>query len=152
MLKVYVGALLQIVHHQPSHSPPHSDAVVGASVFGVYLGGVGEIHALEGGAVAGDVLGVVDSDDGLGAVDSVVVAGLDPRRVKVRVYLSEVGQVLVQQFLPFHPGHWVIGGQVVGQIDDVLAAVVFWADEVGVLDNSDEWDGAVSDVEPVDMR
>ena len=98
------------------------------------------------------MLGVVDPDDGLGAVDSVVVAGLDPRWVEVRVYLSEVGQVLVQQFLLFHPVHWVIGGQVVGQIDDVLAAVVFRADEVGVLDDSDEWDGAVGDVEPVDMR
>ena len=50
----------------------HADGVVDASAFGEDLGGVGEVEAVDRGAVGRDALAVVASDDGLGAVDAVV--------------------------------------------------------------------------------
>ena len=77
-LRVDVGVLFQIVHHQPSHSPSHSDAVVGASVLRVYLGGIGQVQALDRRMVVRHTLGIVGANYGLGRINLMVIAGLNP--------------------------------------------------------------------------
>ena len=49
-----------------------------------------------------------------------MVAGLDPRQVEVRVDLAEVGQVLIQHFQSVYSVRWIAGGQATGQFDGML--------------------------------
>ena len=55
-----------------------------------------------------------------------------------------------ERFLRVHLEDGVVGGDVVGEVDDVIAAVALRSDEVGVLDAGDEGE-VVGDGEPVDI-
>ena len=62
-----------------------SDTVVGPPVFGVYLGCVGKVEALDGGAKVGYALAVVNSNDWLGGVHLMVIILLNPGWVEAGV-------------------------------------------------------------------
>ena len=67
------------------------------------------------------------------------------------IYLAKVGQVLLKELLTVHLVKGVAGGQIVGQVHDMVSTVVLRADKVGLLDHAHEGDGAVGHVEPVDV-
>ena len=112
-----------VFQDHPRHLTSHSHRVVGAPVFGVNLGRVGQVQVVYGCAVVGDAPAVVDADYGLGRVHFVVVVIQDPRPVEIGVDLLEVGNEILQQLLPALLIKLALWVGVVGEVDDVPASV-----------------------------
>ena len=99
--------------------------------------------------MVGDASAVVHADDGLGAVHPVVVVFHDPVGGEVGVELAEVGDEVGQQFGGFLAVEVAVAVGVVGEIDDVMAAVEAAVNHIGMLNDADEGQGAVGHIEPV---
>ena len=104
---------------------------------------------MHGRAVVGDPGPVVDAHDRLGAVHPVVVVFDHPRAFEVRVDFLQVRHEKVHEFVARHLVQLVIPAGVVADVEDVLAAVEFFVDQVGVLDQGDERHVGVRDVHPI---
>ena len=77
---------------------------------------------------------MVHHGDGLGIRCAEQPAFHNPIRLKFLVESRQPRQEARQKFFFFQPEVFVVGLEVVPQVDDVIASKVGWREEVGVLD------------------
>ena len=74
----------------------------------------------------------------------------DPVGGEIRIEAGQHGQERVQQFLLAHLEVWVVGVQVITQVDDVVAAIVFPVHVVGVFHKGEEGEALfLGQVDPI---
>ena len=92
---------------------------------------------------------VADADDGLRSVNAVVVVVQYPVAGEIRVDALQVGDEILQQLRRLFAVQLAGPVGVVGQINDVPAAVDGRVNHIGMLNDADERHRAVGYIEPV---
>ena len=111
----------RVLHYHLRHPTSHAHRVVGSPVLGVNLSGIGQIQAFDRCPVVGNPLAVVQANDGLSAVDLVVVVIGNPGWIKFGIDFFQVRDVFGQPLTRIPPDHPIFSEQYGGtDLSDVV--------------------------------